>query len=352
MRNSIFELKDIGSPLGNWMEEIEAQRELERQQRLELDRIRDKYNIKIELDESGSSKKIEIAYFTIDGEYLGMVEGNAEIRVVDWSDLNAGKIGPIYGGSVPKDWVTRQAFVDLIHKVKINYRTLTSYSGTEDNFGKVSSLTLDQMMDLMHVMYGELKGKDAANLAHVMLNREIFMSKWLKIEKSIVGTGMGQSPRHKLPNLNQWDYLQSNGFPTLSVFDYSLATLHLWYPDKFQIDPKTGKGPYGLDFLTNQLNIIRKGLPALETDKKRTENKGYKDFYNLKSKGIQYLYQNSGSIEWNEDSKDKKVVGLAKAIIEARTGLTKDPLPNHIGWNGNPIQWTEHKKAQIDTEKP
>lgn len=43
---SIFSFNNIESPLGNWMEEIEAQREAEQLQRLEMDRLKDKYNLK------------------------------------------------------------------------------------------------------------------------------------------------------------------------------------------------------------------------------------------------------------------------------------------------------------------
>jgi hypothetical protein len=43
---SIFSFNNIESPLGNWMEEIEAQREAEQLQRLEEDRIKSDYNLK------------------------------------------------------------------------------------------------------------------------------------------------------------------------------------------------------------------------------------------------------------------------------------------------------------------
>jgi hypothetical protein len=314
------------------MQEIEAQREVERKQRL---------NKRVDKQKKPDAKA---HYFSVDGNYLGgMGDGNTEIRIIDNSELIDNRQ---YGIDVNKIHSDVEAGL-------LSYGILPSRTGVEKNFELVSHMTLSQLLDLMHVMYGEQKGNEADKLAHVMYNREIYLSKWLKIEKSLVGTGMGQSPRHKFLNLRQWDYLLENGFPALTIFDYNLATLHVWYPEEFQKDPKTGKGPYGLDFLANQLNIIRKGVSASDTD--GSPNYGYKDFYNLKSKGIQYLYNNSRSIEWGKDSKGQ-IAGLAKAIIGARAGLTTDPLPNYIGWYKKKGQtqttWTEHKKPQIDTEEP
>lgn len=76
-QKSIFSFNNIESPFGDWMQEIEAQREVERKQRLEMDRLKDKYDLEMT---NNSSRKFEIAYFTTDGEYLGMVEGNMPIK--------------------------------------------------------------------------------------------------------------------------------------------------------------------------------------------------------------------------------------------------------------------------------
>jgi hypothetical protein len=252
-------------------------------------------------------------YFMTNGNFIGK-EGTApyELRIID---IQNSEISPQYQSSN----ISLLDVISLVDSSILTYTTLPIYNGISGNFKRRGTMSLSQLLDLIHVMYGEQKGNYASDLAHVLYNREIKYAKKLFFDEE---ENMKIFERNTLPDLRQFDYLGE------TIFDYSLATLHVPYPEK-----ATPKKP--ISYLRTHLNVMRQGLPAIETDPNATENLGYRDFYQLKASGISTLLENAHTMEWASGN----ITDLIKATIQARLGLTNDPRPNYTGWIGTPITW-------------
>lgn len=256
---------------------------------------------------------------------------NAELRVVHWEDLNSGKIGPIYGGAVPKDWTSRQAFANFIHKEKINYRTVPVYI----KYTSTSNMNLSQLLDLGVVLFGEAgtyKGIEVPRdaLAHALWNREIKHAKRLA---NFVGTKLNfNSEPFKVSDCPYGKIAEKYED---GIFAMNLATVH-----KMK-DPIHGDN-YPYFYYEN----VIKGI-LLVKDGNDGTNAAYRNYNLARKNGIKGLYNLNLA-----GTPHKSIEEIFGSIIKARLGITKDPYPQADSWKDGifKARIKDRDGSEIDSE--
>ncbi len=223
------------------------------------------------------------AYFSTDGSYIGLIKGDPTVKVIKSEEMQGRDIKAIH---------------NLVQKGTVESKTLPVYTETT----KISTMKLDHLLDLAHIIYGESSGKESDKLAHLLFNREIEYSRLLRLTK-VTPMGVDQKTGEKI-------YPSSSNNKLLKYVDmYGFKDYVLFGTYK----------PFDQTAIEDYKSTLR--MTGIQYDGD-DQNYQYLNFFKLKS--------NVGDLM-------KKIPvskSIFKALIDARLGNTTDEFPNFESWKG------------------
>jgi len=231
-------------------------------------------------------------YFAIDGRFLGNISNSNSKYAKQVYVINDGDISRSNNN------------VAQIHAQILAQKIMPESVPVYNNYEFVDVMSIDQLLDLTHINFGEERGAQAYQFSHVFLNGEIKTSnrvEWYKTHNA------GYKKPHTRLNSGSIEQYEDLG----TVFNMNILAIGL--PRSW----KTTSGVLHQGKDAHEYSVSGEELPDI--------NNNYMEFFKYKD--------------------PQNIKGLIEALpvtqkvfsenFKARLGKTIDPLPEHDSWRGD-----------------
>ena len=241
-------------------------------------------------------------YFAADGSYIGHIENKDVI------------LNNIVFVVTTVEMTTYKCDLNKIHQAvndkKINVQTIPVGEISTETAGK---MTINQLLDLTHLTYGEGGGKQSLEFAHAIWNGEQKAANaisWFNTNSA----GLDQTTGAPIPH----DESNSTALADLNNVGGQIIYYNIFLINKPREWTETvgvlHNGDPAYDYFSNGTVVTSNGVPVV--------NNNYQTFFKYKG-DVNQLYTNIPST--------KEIVSN---IFSARLGTTTDPKPNAESWKG------------------